>query len=558
MEQAQLLYEQLLNANQELRFQLEEANDTIEAIRTGQVDALIVNNGDRHQLYTLKTADQTYRVFIEKMNEGAVTINREGLILYSNTRFANMVNMPLERTIGLMFNTFIPEISRDAFDTIISNGWEEDCKEEIQLIDSEQRLLPCLLSCNTLEMDEGLALSLILTDLSLLKDAENELRIKNLQLAAARLATEQLNNELEDTVRERTSELSISREHFKYLANNIPQMTWTNLPNGEVDYYNQRWYDYTGLSFEDTKRWGWQQVIHPDDYQITMERFGASLKSGEIFEIENRYRMAADGTYRWHLNRALPLRNDAGDIVFWVGTATDIEDQKKEMEKRDEFIGIASHELKTPLTSLKGYLQLISQNKQNDVPVRVAQYIEKANKAVNKLQSLINDLLDVSKIQAGRLEYAFATVNIAEVMRVCIENARHIYPGYSFVSEDGDDLLVSGNFERLEQVLMNLINNAVKYSPDSKKVIIKANRLDQRVRVSVIDFGIGLSQDQKARIFERFYRVEDKKHSASGLGMGLYISAEIINNHKGTIGVDGELGKGATFYFELPLLDKDA
>src|ERR1700712_1953106 len=103
------MYEQLLSENYELRLQLEEANDTIEAIRTGQVDALIVNNGESHQLYTLKTADQTYRVFIEKMNEGAVTINREGLILYSNSRFAGMVGLPLEKTIGLQFNSFIAD-----------------------------------------------------------------------------------------------------------------------------------------------------------------------------------------------------------------------------------------------------------------------------------------------------------------------------------------------------------------------------------------------------------------------------------------------------------------
>jgi two-component system phosphate regulon sensor histidine kinase PhoR len=554
MEHAKITYEQLLGENHELRMQLEEANDTIEAIRTGQVDALIVNNGDSHQLYTLKTADQTYRVLIEKMNEGAVTINHEGLILYSNSRFANMVNMPLEKTIGLLFNTFISETSRETFNELINNAWEEDCKEEIQLTDRNKRLIPCLLSCNTLELDEGTALSLILTDLSLLKETEKQLKIKNLQLAAAHIATEKLNNELEDTVKERTNELFLSREHFKYLANNIPQMTWTNLPNGEVDYYNQQWFSYTGLSLEETQRWGWQTVLHPDDLQNTTDKFLASLKSGDIFEVESRYKRGEDGVYRWHLNRAVPLRNEKGEIVFWVGTATDIEDQKKEMEKRDEFIGIASHELKTPLTSLKGYLQLITSYKQEEIPVKVSQYIEKANKALNKLQSLINDLLDVSKIQAGRLEYAFTTVNISELIRTCIENAEHVYPENIFINEDGSDYLVKGNAERLEQVLMNLINNAVKYSQVNKKVVIKTEKLDNHIRISVIDFGIGLSEDQKERIFERFYRVEDKKHMASGLGMGLYISAEIVSNHKGKIGVDGEFGKGATFYFELPLI----
>jgi two-component system phosphate regulon sensor histidine kinase PhoR len=489
------------------------------------------------------------------MNEGAVTINHEGLILYSNSRFAQMVNMPLEKTIGLQFDKFIADTSLETFNELIDSAWEEDCKEEIQLISGADELVPCLLSCNTLELDEGLALSLILTDLSILKATEKQLKIKNLQLAAAHLATEQLNNQLEDTVKERTDELFLSREHFKYLANNIPQMTWTNRPGGEWDYFNQQWYDYTGLSFEETKKWGWQKVVHPDDIQATTQKYLSSLKTGEIFEIENRYKRGHDGVYRWHLNRAVPLKGDDGKIIFWVGTATDIEDQKKEMEKRDEFIGIASHELKTPLTSLKGYLQLITAGKGEELPTKVTQYVEKANKALNKLQSLINDLLDVSKIQAGKLEYAFSTVNVADLVKDCIENARHIYPENTFVIEDGNEYLVSANPERLEQVLMNLINNSVKYSKENKNVIIKTERLGGTVRVAVIDFGIGLSDDQKDHIFERFYRVEDKKYLASGLGMGLYISAEIIHNHKGEISVESELGKGATFYFDLPILE---
>ena len=558
MESAKITYEQLLSENDELRLHLEEANDTIDAIRTGQVDALIVNNGESHQIYTLKTADQTYRVFIDKMNEGAVTINREGIILYSNTRFALMVNLPLEKTIGLQFNLFIPEIFREAFDRLILNAWREDCKEEIEIMSSNQRLVPCLLSCNTLELDDGSALSLILTDLTVLKEAEKQLKIKNLQLAAAHMVTEKLNNQLEDTVKERTNELFLSREHFKYLANNIPQMTWTNLPGGEVDYFNQQWYTYTGLSASETKEGGWQKVIHPDDVVLTRQRYEQALKTGIAFEMENRYRRGSDGVYRWHLNRAIPLKNEKDEIVFWVGTATDIEDQKKEMEKRDEFIGIASHELKTPLTSVKGYLQLISTYKKEALPQTVTQYIGKANNALNKLQSLINDLLDVSKIQAGKLEYAFSTVNISELIRVCIENAEHIYPDHIFINEDGSEYPVNGNPERLEQVLMNLINNAVKYSQKSKKVIVKTNRHGQKVRVSVIDFGIGLSTDQKQRIFERFYRVEDKKHLTSGLGMGLYISTDIIHNHKGEIGVESELGEGSVFYFELPLIERKA
>jgi len=555
MESVKFTYEQLQTENDELRFLLEEANDTIEAIRSGQVDALVVKGDEGHQLYTLKTADQTYRVFIEKMNEGAVTLNREGIILYSNSRFANMVNEPLEKVIGVHFDVFIAEVSVGKYKEVIKDGWNNDCKGEILLSSLEGKLTPCLLSCTTLDLDEGTALSLILTDLTSQKETEWELKIKNDQLEEAQNIAERLNNELEDTVRERTSDLLISREHFKLLANNIPQMTWTNLPGGEVNFYNQRWFDYTGLRYGETAGWGWQQIVHPDDLQRTLDVYLDSLRTGKVFELENRY-LRWDKTYRWHLNRAVPLRDDTGEILFWVGTATDIEEQKKQLDLKDEFIGVASHELKTPLTSLKGYLQLISVYKREEVPPMIKQYVEKASGALNKLQRLVNDLLDVSKIHAGRLEYVMAEVNLSELINLTLENAVHLYPEFDFINLSKSEFFIEGNAGRLEQVLVNLINNSVKYSTDNKKIIIKTEQNDKKVRISVTDFGIGMSAEQIDHIFERFYRVEDKKFMASGLGMGLYISAEIINNHKGSIGVVSELGEGATFYFELPLLEK--
>lgn len=552
MEKAKPTYDELVSENTELRFQLEEANDTIEAIRTGQVDALIVQGDDGHQLYTLKTADQTYRTFIEKMNEGAVTLNREGIILYSNFRFAEMVNMPLEKVIGIRFDTFILAEAHAEFNKLIESGWERECKEEVLLVNNK-RYIPCLLSCNTLELDEGTALSLILTDLTIQKEAERQLKINNEQLIIAQNATERLNDELEDTVKSRTADLLLSREHFKLLANNIPQMTWTNLPDGTVNFHNQQWFNYSGLTYEDTQDPDWRhKIIHPDDFQATLQKFTAAIKSGNIYEVENRYRRY-DGTYRWHLNRAVPLRDDKGEIVFWVGTATDIEDQKQEMERKDEFIGVASHELKTPLTSLKGYLQLISY-KNGELPVPVKQYVDKAIVALNKLQNLVNDLLDVSKINAGRLEYNMEPINLTDLLKSCIENAKHVFPSFEFAYDLDGEVMVNGNAERLEQVVMNLLNNAVKYSPVSRTVIVKASQNDNNVRVYVTDFGIGLSDKQQKRIFERFYRVEDKKYMSSGLGMGLYISQEIIKHHNGKIGVQSELGQGSTFYFDLPII----
>jgi two-component system phosphate regulon sensor histidine kinase PhoR len=550
-------YEQVLAENQELQWQLEEAKDIIEAIRTGQVDALVVRNNNNHQLYTLKSSDHTYRVFIEKMSEGAVTINKEGFILYCNSSFANMVKLPLEKVIGRTFEAFVAEDSKKKYHKLNKNGWIKDSKEELDIRDKYDQTTCCLCSFALLDMDGGAALSIILTDLTTQKESQKQLRIQHEKLEVVQNLTVRQNDELEITVRERTKDLLISREHFKLLSDHITQMTWTNLPNGDIDYFNERWYEYTRLTYEETKGWGWRSVIHPDDIEETIARYVSSLQTGQVFEMENRYRRGRDNSYRWHLNRALPLRNDNDEIVFWVGTATDIEDQKREIERKDEFIGVASHELKTPLTSLKGYLQLISMHKKDELPAIVKQYISKANIAINKLQFLVDDLLDVSKIKAGRLNYNFDKVNLKSVVATCIENARHINNSFEFEVENNTDFTVTGNAERLEQVLMNLINNAVKYSQGNKKVVVKTQKHENWVRVSVTDLGIGLSQEQQFKIFERFYRVEDKKNMTSGLGMGLYISSEIINTHNGKIGVDSEFGKGSTFYFDLPL-EKDS
>lgn len=551
----QISYEELQNKNNELQWRLDEANDMLDAIRTGQVDALVVKNGGTHQLYTLKTADHTYRVFIEKMIEGAVTIDEGGFILYCNSSFTNLVQSAPEKVIGLPFKDFIAEESKAVYNKLIKKVWKQDTKAEMFIKGIGDNVTCCLCSFAAIDMDWGHSLSVIVTDLTKQKAAQKYLINQNERLEAAQNLVNQQKDELEATVKERTKDLSVSRGNLKLLADHITQMTWTCMPDGRVNFFNERWYDYTALGFEQSMGWGWRETIHPDDIEIFMDKYREALQTGGIFEAENRYRRGKDGVYRWHLNRAMPLKNDSGEIILWVGTATDIEEQKRELDRKDEFIGVASHELKTPLTSLKGYLQLILLRQKDDLPDTVKQYINKAVIALGKLQFLVDDLLDMSKIKAGRLSYNLDVINLKDVVTTCADNAVHMNPAYTFEVENTHDFMVKGNAERIEQVLMNLINNAVKYSNGSSKVIVKSFKYGDCARVCVTDFGIGLSEEQKLKIFERFYRVEDKKNMTSGLGMGLYISSEIINTHQGKIGVESKLGSGSTFYFDLPLVE---
>ena len=191
-------YEQLLEEIEELRWQLEEATETIEAIRTGQVDALVVKGpNEQHQLYTLKTADQNYRVFIEKMNEGAVTLNEQGVIVYCNSMFASVVGLPLSKIIGVLFETLIAPECIERYEEIFKRGWYADSKTEISVLNTRSERVPCQLSVTTLQLDEGNTLSVIITDLTFQKEIQQLLKQNNQQLAEINTELETSNHDLQ-------------------------------------------------------------------------------------------------------------------------------------------------------------------------------------------------------------------------------------------------------------------------------------------------------------------------------------------------------------------------
>ena len=543
-------YQELITEFEELRVQLDEANDTIHALSTGQVDALVVQGEDGPHLYTLKTADHTYRVFIEKMKEGAVTLNSAGIILYSNSQFASMVNLPLATVIGSCMTDFIPKESLREYNRITEQGWQSDTKGEIFLRSRNNQLIPFLLSVTSLELDEGMSLSIIFTDLTSQKENEKQLQTKNKELYAARQQADKLNEELEERVRARTKDLFLSREYFRCLADNTPVIIWTADSDGKLDYVNRRWVEYTGFDVEQSRS-KQTELVHPDDLQNSSLAWQEAVLNKQKYEHEYRFKRSSDAAFRWHYAQAIPFIDDDGRITSWIGTSIDIDDQKKELEKKDEFIGVASHELKTPLTSLKGYIQLLECLE--NLPGEARSYISKAAASINKLQHLIDELLDASKIEAGKLKFSKDILNLTDLVDECVENSNCIYPSHQIKKELTPGLMVYGNEERLEQVLMNLINNAVKYSPEGKEIIVRTQSDVNWAIVSVIDFGMGMSESDRRMIFERFYRVNGHESSTPGLGVGLYIAAKIVQEHGGEISVKSKLHEGSVFSFSLPL-----
>jgi chemotaxis family two-component system sensor kinase Cph1 len=223
------------------------------------------------------------------------------------------------------------------------------------------------------------------------------------------------------------------------------------------------------------------------------------------------------------------------------------------MAKKDEFMSIASHELKTPITSVKASLQLLQRMAEKDEALAaVSPFVNKASRQVNKLTGIINDLLDVTRIQAGKLNLTKTDFNFYELATECAENCQIEDNKHEIEIQGNKGLTVNADRNRIEQVLCNFLTNALKYSPEGEFIKLSFEKqVNGCVKVSVADNGIGIPADKIENIFDRFYRVENNSQSFSGIGLGLYISSEVIKQHDGEIGVESAVGIGSTFWFSI-------
>ncbi|WP_207425939.1 ATP-binding protein [Pedobacter sp. SYSU D00535] len=247
-----------------------------------------------------------------------------------------------------------------------------------------------------------------------------------------------------------------------------------------------------------------------------------------------------------------PLRDADGVINAVMAVATDVTEQALAQKRKDDFIGIASHELKTPLTSLKASIQLIERFTANDPNNKLERLVKQSSSSISKLTYLIEDLLNVTKLNEGQLTLNKEFFALSKVINDCCQHVR--MEGTHQIVVEGDlHLQVYADFHRIDQVIVNLVNNAVKYGPQSGKIIIHIEKSEGFAKVTVEDFGQGIPEEKLPHLFQRYYRVDSSGHQISGLGLGLYISKEIVAKHGGKIGVESSLGKGSKFWFTLPI-----
>ncbi|RFZ83317.1 PAS domain S-box protein [Mucilaginibacter terrenus] len=296
--------------------------------------------------------------------------------------------------------------------------------------------------------------------------------------------------------------------------------------------------------------------LHPDDREKTDQAvklaFERELTNGD-YDVEYRT-IAKDNRLRWVRAKGKVYFNEHDVPVRFIGTVLDITENKRNEIRKNDFIAMASHELKTPLTSLKAYIQLLLAASARTGDSFFTNALKKAESQINRMTNLIYGFLDLSKLEAGKLRLQKQDFDLVQVVEeVCAEN-RPIAQNHHITFELGEPLMLHADPEKISQVVNNLIGNAIKYSPKETEVTVTVTRFYDHVRVDVYDKGIGIKTVDQQYIFQRFYRVEDESTKGfSGFGIGLYLSAEIIELHKGTIGVESVEGKGSRFYFTLPV-----
>ncbi|HEY2580365.1 MAG TPA: ATP-binding protein [Mucilaginibacter sp.] len=364
-----------------------------------------------------------------------------------------------------------------------------------------------------------------------------------------------LNTVVDITEEVRAKEAAIESESRLRLAAEATSLaTWDLNLEDQSFIYSPRLVEIFGhpvdraITLDDVRK-----QVNPDDMlNIVLTSYHESLKTGNyLYEVRIYW---PDKSLHWIKTQGIVLKDEKKQPVRMLGTILDITESKRDEIRKNDFIAMASHELKTPLTSIKAYLQLLTKKLANSEDDFTHTALLKANIQVNKMTNLIHGFLDLSKLEPGKFHLKLKDFDINKLIEDSIAEINHTGHDHIIEFERVKRLTVQADREKIGQVINNFLSNAIKYSDKGSKVTVSCRRTKGYVKVLVSDEGIGIKPKEQSKLFQRFYRVENEKmKNISGFGIGLYLASEIIQGHKGKIGVKSEEGKGATFYFILPL-----
>jgi len=356
-------------------------------------------------------------------------------------------------------------------------------------------------------------------------------------------------------------------------------MIFTAWADGRTDYMNHQWSEFSGISLDELREGGRSQMVHPEDLNESLRQWKRALKTGKTFSIEARLRRH-DGEFRWHITRARAMRDIQGHIIKWFGSSTDIHDSKMALQRahrmsvraltltkqreellernafKDEFISLASHQLRTPATVVKQYLHLILDGYVGELNPALEEMVRRANMSNERQIEIVDDLLRVARLDAGKVKLARKRTNIVPLVNEVLNEHLSIFeerqqttkvtyakPGISAVIDPA----------RIKMVIENIVDNASKYSPPGKQILIFVEKKKTSVNISIKDEGVGIEKKDLPKLFRKFSRLPNNLSiSVGGTGLGLYWAKRIIELHGGSIAVRSTKAKGSTFTVTLP------
>jgi PAS domain S-box-containing protein len=544
---------ELLRNLAEAKQRSEEVEDILRAIRSGEVDALLVEGPHGDQVYTLKGADHPYRVMVEAMNEGAVTLTADGAIFYSNKSFADMLGRPLGQVIGTAFGDYVVEDDLSILEALLSKGETVGSKGEIRLKSASESVIPVYVSINSLQIDGALGLCAIVTDLTEQK--------RNLELIASERAERLVRRQSEAARQRITNILESITDSFFALDR---EWNITDVNHQAASIFRRERGELIGKNFLEM----FPQDVN-DEFRKHYERAMAEQKPVHFEAISN---IAKGHWFEFHL-----YPSPEGLSVYF----RDITDRKRVEQERedllareqearklaetanrvkDEFLATLSHELRTPLNAILGWTELLK-TKGGDENF-LAHAVEVIRRNAKAQVQLIEDILDVSRIIAGNFHLETTALNLVRAVEAAIDTVRPLAEakGIRLRTSLGPMTVVSGDLTRLQQVVWNLLSNAIKFTPSGGLVEVRLEEAGSEAQIVVTDQGEGISPDFLPYIFDRFRQKDSsyaRKHS--GLGLGLAIVRHVVELHGGRIEAysAGE-GRGATFTVKLPLAARSA